>query len=247
MVSQYNPEEIELLFRQWAQLGFVSDCAPLDAFVNPELLIVMTTRIGRFESRLLKVLLTWIRDFHDLINVQRMHVLLDRADIPVLAAIITVAISHGAHHRLATLFKHCTAYSDPQPLFLEVDDHGFFDKIQRKKAGKVYLDWGLYGNLEEFYDDAMQDRKTVLKNNHHLAIRALVGPAVRAEILYELMTTTKIHIRALAKKLDYAYSTVHREVTSLAVNSFVHIEEVGTAKVLTLNPRFLKYIANIPL
>ena len=73
---------------------------PEKGFVDLERLIVGTTHMGRYEGRIFKAMITWIRDFHDLINVQRLLHYIQDADLPVLGAAFDVAMQHGADHRL---------------------------------------------------------------------------------------------------------------------------------------------------
>jgi predicted transcriptional regulator len=61
----------------------------------------------------------------------------------------------------------------------------------------------------------------VLKNNINLALRALFGPNIRAEIIYCLLKNTNLAIKNIAKKIGYAYSPVYNEIEQLIKSGFV--------------------------
>ena len=244
----YNPDTIKEYYAKWIKLGWNGTGAPYKNFVDPEKLIIETTHVGRFEGRLFKAMLTWVRDYHDLINIQRLLHFIDQADQPVLgAAFEIVAQNIGTEQRLQTVIKHCKPYQTHQVLFKEADEFGVFDKNQKEFAKKEYLKWGLYCTMVEFYDDAMFDKKHVLKNNFLLALRALIGPNIRSEIFFQLESITRIHIKALAEKLGYAYSAVYNEVMSMVENGFLTVEDYGRVKVITMNESISKYLLKIPI
>ena len=68
-----------------------------------------------------------------------------------------------------------------------------------------------------------------------------------AEILFVLLNKSRIHIRALAQNIGYAYSCVYRDVMRLTANGFLKVEEIGKIKLLHLSEPMLKYIKAIPV
>lgn len=247
MAWTYNPAETDIYYEKWIKLGWQGVGGPYKGFVDPERLLIETTHVGRHEGRLFKAMITWIRDFHDLINVQRLLHFINEADLPVLGAAFDVAIQNGADHRLQTVLKHCKPYKTPQVLFRNGDEFGVYEANQKEFARKEYLNWGLYCTMLEFYDDAMLDKKAILKNNPLLAIRALIGSNIRSEILFELENKTRIHIKALSQKLGYAYSPVYNEVKSMVSNGFLTMENYGRVKVLIMNESMVKFLSKIPV
>ena len=240
----YNEQKIVECFQKWIKLGWAGLGNPYQGFVDLEKLIIETTHIGRAEGRLLKAMLTWIRDYHDLINVQRLLHYIDDADKPVLGAVFDIAIKNGADIRLKTVVKKCTPCKPAQVLFLNNDE--WYAKNQKEFGKKEFKVWGLYCTALEFYNDAMYTKNYELKNNPLLAIRALIGPNIKSEILFELLRQTRIHIRALANTIGYAYSAVYREVMNMIANNFVQVEEYGRVKVLSINKNMARFLKRIP-
>ena len=244
----YNPAATGEYYAKWIKLGWNGTGEPYRGFVDPERCIIETTHVGRHEGRLFKAMLTWVRDYHDLINVQRLLHFIEEADRPVLGAAFEIAVKNGrAGPRLQTIIKHCKPYKTPQVFFKEDDEFGVYKRNQKEFAKKEYLKWGLYCTMVEFYEDAMFDRKYVLKNNPLLALRALIGPNIRAEIFFQLEHATRMHIKALAEKLGYAYSAVYNEVMSMIQNGFLTVEGYGRVKVIALNESVSKYLLKMPI
>lgn len=243
----YNRELVDECFTKWVRLGWAGAGEPFEGFVDPELLFVETTHTGKYEGRLLKAMLTWIRNYHDLINIQRLLHIIDNADTAVLGAIFDIAVQNGADPRFKTVLKHCKPKSTPEVLFKTGDEFGVYDSNQKEFARDEYLKWGLYCTMVEFYEDAMLDKKRILKKNTLLAIRALVGPNMRAEILFALLNNSRIHIKALSKRLGYAYSPVYKEIISMASSGFINIEKYGRVKVLSLSEQFAGYLNCLPV
>jgi hypothetical protein len=159
MAWTYNPAEADDIYAKWIKLGWEGVGEPYKGFVDPERLIIETTHFGRYEGRIFKAMITWIRDFHDLINVQRLLHYIDDADVPVLGAAFDVAMQHGANHRLQTVLKHCKPYDEFQTIFKNGDEFGEYNANQKEFARKEYLKWGLFCTMLEFYDDAMLEKK----------------------------------------------------------------------------------------
>ena len=65
---------------------------------------------------------------------------------------------------------------------------------------------------------------------------------MRAEILFALLNNSRIHIKALSKRLGYAYSPVYKEIISMASSGFINIEKYGRVKVLSLSEQFAGYL-----
>jgi len=216
-----NQTEIDLLYRKWIRLGWMATEDVFEHEIDIEDLIVETTLKGRQDGRLFKWLLTWLRDYNDLINVKKLLRNLDKADTAALGAALEIAIEHGATPNLHTVTKKCKPKDRPEVLFTGMDDVNTFIEQERENGLEVYKKWGFYCTLLEFYDDAKRTREWVLKNNINLALRALFGPNIRAEIIYCLLKNTNLAIKNIAKKIGYAYSPVYNEIEQLIKSGFV--------------------------
>ena len=248
MTWTYNPDTIQEYYDKWIKLGWRATGEPYKGTVDPERLIVETTHVGRYDGRLLKAMRTWLRNHHDLLNVQRLLHFIEDADQPVLGATVEIAVKHGkGGQRLLTIPKHCKPYKEPQVLGRIEDEFGVYEAAQKEFGLQEYRKWGLYCTMAEFYDDAMYTRAYVLEHNPLLALRALVGPNIRAEILFALENLTRTHIKALAQTIGYAYSAVYTEVMNMVKNGFLTAEDYGRVKVISMNKPMLQYLRKIPV
>jgi hypothetical protein len=243
-----DPLKNDDYFAKWIKLGWNGAGKPFAGFVDPERLVVETTNVGRYEGRLFKAMLTWLRDYGDLLNVQRLLHYTELADLPVLGAAVDIAIQRGgAEQRLRTILKHCHPYKTPQILFKTNEEFGIYEEGQKEFGLSDYLKWGLYCTMAEFYNDSMFDRNYVLGKNPLLAYRAFFGVTIRAEIFSVLDNKVRIHIRGLAEKLGYAYSAVYNEVMHMVKNGFLVLEDYGRAKVVVMSDSFEKYLQKMPV
>lgn len=95
MGQKYSEETIDEFYNKWVTLGWWATGTLIEGFVDPERLIIETTHIGRYEGRLFKAMLTWIRDYYDLINVQRLLHFMGDAEKPILGAAFDIAMQQG--------------------------------------------------------------------------------------------------------------------------------------------------------
>ncbi len=235
-----------ILYQKWRRLGWDVDAKPYHDHVDPEETIVETTYAGRYDDRMFEWLLTFIRNYWDLINTKKVLRLIEWADKPILGAVFDIAMANGANRNLRTITEKCKPYDKPQILF---HDMGKFEGLreQEKKNGlEVYRKWGLYCTMMDFYEDAAINRREVLKQNPLLALRAFLGPNIRAEILFSLEHETGIAIQALSRSIGYAYSAVYNEILAMLKNGLV-VEQKGRGHMMTLSKHTRQILKVLPL
>jgi hypothetical protein len=213
--------DIDTLYQKWIRLGWMATGNLWPEEVDPELLIVQTTHAARTDSRLFKWLLTWFKDNNDLINTKRLLRILDNADTAVLGAVIEIAIKESGNHNLKTILTKCKKKPVQELLFTGMEDIETFVAQEKAKTHEIYSKWGLYCSMYEFYNDANRSRAWILEHNRNLALRALYGPNIRAEIMYYLLNHDLCAIKNIAQHIGYTYSSVYNEVTILIKNGFV--------------------------
>jgi predicted transcriptional regulator len=217
----YNQTDIDLLYQKWIRLGWMASGDNFEDEIDIEYLIAETTHMARLDGRLFKWLLTWLRDYDDLINVKKLLRILDKTDTAILGAALDIAIEHGATPNLHTVTKKCMKKVDPELLFSGMNDVFTFVEQEMSNGLPIYKKWGLHCTLLEFYDDARRSREWVLKTNINLALRALFGPNLRAEIIYCILRNTNLAIKNIAQKIGYAYSPVYNEIEQLIKSGFI--------------------------
>jgi hypothetical protein len=209
--------------------------------VDLEELIAETTFAARHDGRLMKWLLTWFKDFGDLVNKKRLLRFIKQADTAVLGVAIDIAMLHGADKNFKTVLAKCKPLKPAEVFQKGMEEVTIYTEAQKKYGKKEYRKWGFYCTMIEFYTDSIRGREWILKNNRLLALRAVFGVNIRSEIINALEHNNGIAIQRLSKETGYAYSGVYREVESLEINGFIE-EGTGKGRILKLSEKMLNLI-----
>jgi hypothetical protein len=238
----YDDNKIAVLYQKWARFGWMVSEPTYQGNVDLEELIAETTLAARHDGRLMKWLLTWFKDFGDLVNKKRLLRFIKRADTAVLGVAIEIAMNRGADKNFRTVLAKCKPQKPAEVFQKGMDEVTIYTDAQKKYGKKEYRKWGFYCTMIEFYTDALRGRGWILKNNRLLALRAVFGVNIRSEIINALERNTKgIAIQGLSKQTGYAYSGVYREVESLEINGLIK-EDTGKGRILRLSDKMLNLI-----
>jgi hypothetical protein len=237
----YNDAEIAILYQKWAKFGWIVSEAAYPGNVDLEELIAETTHAARYDGRLMKWLLTWFKDFGDLVNKKRLLRFLKKADTAVLGVAIEIAMNRGADKNFKTVLAKCKPQKPAEVFQKGMEDVTIYAEEQKKHGQKEYRTWGFYCTMVEFYTDALRDREWVLKNNRLFALRAIFGVNIRSEIIHALEKNDGFAIQRLSKQIGYAYSGVYREVENLVVNGLIK-EDSGKGRMLRLSDKMQNLI-----
>jgi hypothetical protein len=232
----YSDDKIADLYRKWAKFGWMVSEPIYEGNVNLEELIVETTWAARYDGRLMKWLLTWFKDFGDLVNKKRIIRDIKQTDSAVLGAVIEIAMNNGADKNFKTVLKKCRPHKPLEIFQKGIEDVTIYAEEQKRNGKKEFRKWGFYCSMIEFYTDSLRARAWILKNNRFLALRAVFGVNIRSEILNALDYDNEIAIQRLSKKTGYAYSGVYREVENLLTNGLVE-ENPGKGRILKLSSK----------
>lgn len=232
--SEIN-EHIDRLFSAWSRLGIRLTASGKHVDVDPERILVDTTHIGRYNSRLMFSMLTWVRDNADLIISQKLINMLNEADTSVLGAVLSIALQNGADKKLNTVIHHCKKRKKPEILFHTMKKKALLYSQEISETHKEWKKWGLFCSEISFFDDALFNREYILKKNKTLAIRALFGSNLRAEILFMLYKKSNSYIRAISRSTGFSYFPVQMEVKNLLRNGLLDSISYGRTNVLSLN------------
>lgn len=238
---------IDQLYNKWMSLGMGMNGKQYVTDLDLEQTIAETTQIGRYESRLLWAMLTWIVTYGDLINVSRMMHFLQTADVSVLGAILEIAVINGGDKKLLNIVKKCKPKEVPELLFPRMKKHGFTYAQELMEANDEWKKWGYYSSEISFmYDAIIGDRMFIFKHQKNLAVRAIFGPNLRAEILYYLFKNSETYIKAISKATGFAYFPVYNETKELIRNGLLRSKTYGRMNVVSLNDFIFQFIQNAP-
>ena len=213
---------LDFIVDQWRMLGNTPN-PPHEAeiSVDPEVLIALTSSIGRHDSRVFDGMIDWLACNGQWINVQRLgriaaeDGIADRAALGATAAWLAARDRSMKWRRLATALRP-TGRVGSEPLF-----------VQSAVSGRVRLHddgvFAAYGFTRAPLVLREQARPVRLKSPAAIMCtsRAIFGVAVRADVMAFLTVNHQIHPRGLAAALGYN----HMQVRSVLLG----LEQAGIA------------------
>jgi hypothetical protein len=245
-------EEIEMkidnLYDKWMSLGIGMNGKHIVNDLDLEQTIAETTQTGKYESRLVWAMLTWLIAHGDLINVSRMMHFINEADDAVLGAVLEMAVKNGADKKLLHIVEKCKPHKPLEVLFKRMRKYAFSYQQELESSKEEWSKWGYYCSEISFYFDAMTgDRNFIFSRNKNLAIRAIFGTNLRSEIIYFLYKNSNAYIKAIADATGFAYFPVHNEIKNLVRNGILNSISYGRVNVISLNKTMFDFLQKAPL
>jgi hypothetical protein len=202
---------VDLLWHQWSSIGVAGYPRPGDDWIiDPEALILATTRFGRHDSRLLDESIDWLAKFGRRISLQRLQGLHRSwpgvADSRVLAAIADVLGQQVAHRKWRAIADQATESTEPESLFIRQDGT---PATPFGEAEPIFAKHGLLrGKLE--LRGMSQPPPPRARENLIFILRALLGVNARAEIMAWLLTHESGHPAAIARSTGYFSKSIQQ-------------------------------------
>lgn len=200
---------LDFLVDQWRRLNGSFDGSKMAAFViDPEVLIALTSSLGRYDSRVFDTMVDWLDVNGRLINAQRLFRLVgedgyaDSAAVGAVAASLATCDRSGKWRRLATSLR-------PSPRGELV---AAFHRAARgaRRVGKIDEVFAAYG----------LERSPLVKRSHAVPVRmrepgsifctsrGVFGVGARADVMAYLVINPSGHARGLGASLGYNHMQV---------------------------------------
>lgn len=230
------------LYADWSQLGVgFGEAFSKKSWVSLEKLILKTAQVGRQEPRLLFGMRAWLIKHHDLINRSLLIALVKKSkSTAVLGAVLDSVLERVPRSGLKYVLPYCQANPKPVFLFKKVENSKVLAALNKRENLKVWKRWGLISREMEDMEGAVADKPYVLKNNLNLALRALFGPGIRAEIFYFLLQHEAGNAYQIAAYLGFSYEPIYSELKLCQQIGLLSVKKIGKALVYQLRPRLLK-------
>lgn len=230
-LSQLNQRMVDLLWHQWSSIGVAGYARPDDKrIIDPEALILATTRYGRYDSRLMDESIDWLMKFGNRISVQRLHGLHKNwpgvADTRVLAAIAETLGSNVAHRKWRVLIEEPSSSSKSEVFFTSTDGKS---AAKPKKTDPVFAKQGLLRGPLEFRGMS-QTPDSESPHNLIFTLRALLGVNARAEIMGWLLTHESGHPAAIARSTGYFSKSIQQILNEMTESGLVSSIRIGREK-----------------
>ena len=196
---------------------------------------------GRRDPRLLFGMHGWLLKHHDLVNASRLiRMAKDSKTTAVLGAVCDAVLEHAPRSSLYYVRKHCRRLKSPEFLFDEIASSRALQKINDEESLPVWKRWGLISREMDVMEGAIAGKAFVLSHNRNLALRALFGTGVRAEILNSLVEPGEANAHEIAVGIGQSYEPVYSELKfGESVGLFVSVVR-GRARVYRVTPVFLR-------
>lgn len=255
--KSYQNGLLSLLWRQWSAIGVPGYSGEEDnSIVDPEALLIFTCSIARSDPRLFDEVLDWLGTNGELINVQRLKMIITREEFSGKTVLAAMAETIGRGYRARkwkSLFGPDTAAHTQGPLFYSPDNIplGHFGN-----ADKGFLQYGLSRGKIKSRGQAASPQ--YLKNALILRLRALFGVTVRPEIMAYLLTHESAHPSVIAKETYFSQKTVQDAMVEMGKSGVISVRTAGREKryrldknswasLLKTEPDALKWFCRPPL
>ncbi|MEI7927933.1 MAG: hypothetical protein WCH40_05230 [Verrucomicrobiales bacterium] len=226
---------VDFLWRQWTSLGVPGNRASEgDWIIDPEALVLITTDIGRHDTRLLDLAIDWLHSYGRSINLQRLRRLQGQwpaSDERVLSGISDI-LAEQSVMRKWQLLRESHRFPDPaESLFVSITG------ASPPVFGEPDPRFERYGLLRTRWEprNACQPPRSDLPCNLLWTLRALFGVNARAEIMAWLLTHESGHPAAIAMATGYFSKSIQVTLNEMEQSGHVRSERDGREKKFRLH------------
>ncbi len=227
---------LDFLWHQWSALGVAGQRRGEDnRLIDPEALLLATTRFGRHDARLLDEVIDWLGSNGKRINLQRLRRIHDEwpvADLRVLAAISGGLATQSIMRKWITLSDPLPAGAEPEPLFIGLDGSAL---PIFHKPDPEFLRYGLLRDPME-RRRMSQSPDPSRAANLLCSLRALFGVNARAEMIAWLLTHESGHPAAIARDTGYFSKSVQHTLNEMEDSGHIRSRRHGREKIFWVKP-----------
>lgn len=204
--------------------------------IDPEALLLATTRFGRYDSRLLDEVIDWLSSNGKRINLlrlRRLHEEWPLADLRVLDSIGDILSQQSAMRKWAgpSVPEERTA-NEPVPLFLRANGSPL---PVLQEPDPHFLRHGLVRDPIELRGMS-QSPDPSQAANLLCCLRALFGVNARAEIIAWLLTHESGHPAAIARDTGYFSKSVQYTLNEMEDSGHIRSRRDGREKIFWIKP-----------
>jgi DNA-binding transcriptional ArsR family regulator len=145
------------------------------------------------------------------------------------------------------VLKKCKKNTKKEIFFDAMKKWKVSSKNEIDKSSKVALKWGFYCSDISIREELLSERRSILKKNPNFAIRALIGPNTKTEIINFLWENKKAYIHKIADGIGLSYQPVHREIVSLLRNGILDQEVIGRVRLVSLKSKAKQFFKLVPV
>ena len=226
----------------WARLGVAFDeRISRKGSVDLECLMMDTCIEGRKDSRALFGMIGWLIKHHDLVNANRLIRMVKEArNTAILGAVIDTVLEHTPRSSLRYVRKYCKRIPRPEYVFEEIARSKVLQRLNQEENLPVWKAWNLISREMDTTEGGIAGKMFVLSRNYNLALRALFGTGIRAEILNYLVERGEGNAHQISQGVGQSYQPVYSELKLCEDVGLLMPVTCGRATVYHLRPEFFQ-------
>lgn len=244
--SRLTEQVVDFLWHQWSSIGVAGHPRTGDEWViDPEALLLVTTRFGRYDSRLMEESIDWLVKYGRRINLQRLQNLHREwpgvADARVIAAISDILGQQATLRKWRVIADLAPNPSTPESLYLSRDGK---PSTHFGPAEPFFEKYGLLcGKLE--HRGMSQPPDPSSRGSLLFTLRALFGVNARAEIMAWLLTHDVGHPAAIARATGYFSKTIQQTLNEMEESGQILSVRQGREKMFHVRAQDWRFLAPV--
>ena len=236
LVSDLEKHLTDFLWKEWSTLGVLGTSTSETRWViDPEVLLLLTSEVGRHEARLFDEVLDWLLVNSRWLNTQRLrslHTKQNLGDSCSLAAIARTMLEHDPATKWRRLSEIGEPKAPPEALF-RLGHRDLLSVVAEPDS--IFEQYGLL-RPERVPRSLAQPVSMKQPCALQFRLRALFGLGMRADILCYLLTHDGAHPSGVARSLGYSQKRVQDTMVEMAESGQVQVRRSGRMKIYWLDP-----------
>ena len=227
---------LDFLWRQWSALGVQGvSVAREDWVIDPEMLLVFTLEIARYEPRLFDEVMDWLATNGQWIDTQRLRGILKKSGektCRLMGAVSEYLISQGQERKWKNLAKYYfkNIPEEREPLFKLRYVKKHIEGIVGSEPDESFLKYGFFRTALK---PSKKSREVIptAKVNIRFMLRGLFGVGSRAECILYLLTHESGHPSEVAKAIGISVRGAQDALIELSKSGLVLTRIKGKRKI----------------
>ncbi|RYD27930.1 MAG: hypothetical protein EOP87_20380 [Verrucomicrobiaceae bacterium] len=232
---------LDFLWFQWASVGVAGHGAPgAGRMIDPEALLLATSRVARHDPRLLDGVLDWLNVNGSRINLQRLQRLQEMwplGDMRVIGAVASIVSRQSVMRKWAPLSSPA-AGAIPQPFFIGAGGEAL---PLFSEPDPHFLRHGLVRDPVEM-PGTSKSPDPYRVSNLIFILRALFGVNARAEIVAWLLTHESGHPARIARDTGYFSKSIQHTLNEMEDSGHIRSRREGREKVFSIRSDDWKFL-----
>ncbi|HET6514340.1 MAG TPA: hypothetical protein VFG09_04210 [Thermodesulfovibrionales bacterium] len=223
------------LWRQWSTLGVLGEAGTKDPWViDPEVLLVFTLNIGRYEPRLFDEVMDWLVTNGQWIDIQRLRGILRKSPdetFRLMGAISAFLAAQGQERKWSNLARLCLRNLPKNP------ENLFKEKVSKARKlltllenDSSFLKYGFVRNVLKLSTKSTEVIP-ISRSTLRFMLRALFGVGSRAECILYLLTHEGGHPAEIAKAIGISIRGAQDALIELSKSGLVLTRIRGKRKI----------------